>query len=70
MQVDCRVLLHSSYLPVAAFTVGNKLGLPFVDKPVTVQLLAKCVVNAIADEGVSGILDFKGMERVASGNKA
>lgn len=46
--------------------MGNKIGLPFVDKPVTVQLLARSVVNAIGDSSVSGILDFKGMEKVAS----
>ena len=59
----------ASYLPVAAFIVGNKLGLPFVDKPVTVQLLARAIINALGDETVSGVLDFKGMEKVAAGKK-
>ena len=38
MHPVCRALL-----PVAAFTVGNKIGLPFVDKPVNVELLARSV---------------------------
>jgi len=52
-------------LPVAAFTVGNALGLPFVDKPVSVDLLAKAMINGIETDYEAGIFDFRGMERLA-----
>jgi len=55
----------ASFLPVGAFTVGNALGLPFVDRPVQVSTLAKSIVGAILDPKESGIFDFRGMERVA-----
>ncbi len=49
----------ASYPPVGAFFVGNKLGLPFVDRPVTVQSLANAVVKSIAQESkVEGILRY------------
>jgi nucleoside-diphosphate-sugar epimerase len=50
---------------VAAFTIGNLIGLPFVDKPVTVDTLAKAAVRAIGDGATSGVLDWKEMERLA-----
>ena len=49
----------ASYAPVGAFFVGNKLGLPFVDRPVTVQSLANAVVKSISkDSTVEGILRY------------
>ena len=49
----------ASYAPVGAFFVGNKLGLPFVDRPVTVQSLANAVVKSIAEGStVEGILRY------------
>jgi nucleoside-diphosphate-sugar epimerase len=49
----------ASYVPVGAFFVGNKLGLPFVDRPVTVQSLANAVVKSISQEStVEGILRY------------
>jgi NAD(P)-dependent dehydrogenase (short-subunit alcohol dehydrogenase family) len=49
----------ASYAPVGAFFVGNKLGLPFVDRPVTVQSLANAVVKSISQEStVEGILRY------------
>lgn len=49
----------ASYVPVGAFFVGNKIGLPFVDRPVTVQSLANAVVKSIAqDSTVEGILRY------------
>ena len=44
--------------PVAAFTIGNALGLPFVDKPVMVDLLAAAMLNGI-EASESGIFDYK-----------
>ena len=49
----------ASYAPVGAFFVGNRLGLPFVDRPVTVQSLANAVVKSISqDSTVEGILRY------------
>lgn len=52
-------------LPVAAFTAGNALGIPFVDKPVSVDLLAKAMLNGMESESEAGIFDYTGMERLA-----
>jgi|AntAceMinimDraft_1070359.scaffolds.fasta_scaffold45248_1 metallophosphoesterase superfamily enzyme len=41
-------------------------GLPFVDRPVTVDTLAAAAVAAVEDRNVSGILDFREMERLAA----
>lgn len=48
----------SSYLPVGAFTVFNKVGLPFVDRPVTVQSLGSAIVSAMGKESVKGVLRY------------
>jgi len=49
----------ASYVPVGAFFVGNRLGLPFVDRPVTVQSLANAVVKCVSQEStVEGILRY------------
>ena len=50
---------------VAAFIVGNAIGLPFIDRPVTVDTLAAAAVQAVEDAAVSGIKDFREMERLA-----
>ena len=39
-------------LPVAGFTIGNRLGLPFVDKPVNVNVLARAVQAPCAYGGI------------------
>ena len=45
----------ASLPPVAAFVVGNKIGLPFVDRPVTVQSLANAAVRALGKDDVVGV---------------
>lgn len=50
---------------VAAFKLGNALGIPGIDRPVTVDTVAAAAVAALQDEGASGIFDYKGMERLA-----
>ena len=50
---------------MAAFTAGNALGIPFVDKPVSVDLLARAMLNGMESESESGIFDYTGMERLA-----
>ena len=37
----------ASYVPVGAFFLGNSVGLPFVDLPVTVQALSCAIVRAM-----------------------
>lgn len=41
--------------PVLAFQAANKIGLPFVDRPVCVEDLTAAIVAAVADEGVKGV---------------
>jgi nucleoside-diphosphate-sugar epimerase len=48
----------ASFLPVGAFFVGNKVGLPFVDQPVTVETLATAIVKSLEQENVRGILRY------------
>lgn len=48
----------ASYPPVGAFFVGSKLGLPFVDRPVTVQALSCAIVRSMDRENVSGVLRY------------
>mmetsp|Transcript_34137 Transcript_34137/g.80345 ORF Transcript_34137/g.80345 Transcript_34137/m.80345 type:complete len:348 (-) Transcript_34137:155-1198(-) len=57
----------ASYVPVGAFFVGNKVGLPFVDRPVTVQSLANAVVKAIGkDSTVEGVLRYPEIDALSS----
>jgi nucleoside-diphosphate-sugar epimerase len=55
----------SSYLSVGAFFVGNKAGLPFVDRPVTVQSLATAIVRSISQPSVSGVLRFQRIDELS-----
>ena len=56
----------ASYLPVGAFFVGNKIGLPFVDRPVTVQTLASAMVQSIATPTVRGILRYPQIDEIGA----
>jgi len=49
----------ASFPAVGAFFLGNRLGLPFVDAPVTVQALANAMVRSISTPNVKGILRYK-----------
>jgi hypothetical protein len=55
----------ASLPPVAAFIVGNALGIPGVDRPVLVSTLAAAAVKGLRDDSVKGIQDYIGMERLA-----
>jgi hypothetical protein len=54
----------ASYLPVGAFFVGNKIGLPFVDRPVTVQSLGNAMVRAISRDNIVGVQRFKEIDQL------
>ncbi|KAL7575599.1 hypothetical protein ACA910_020167 [Epithemia clementina (nom. ined.)] len=56
----------ASYLPVGTFFALNKLGIPLVDRPVTVQALAKAILYAIQDSTVQGILRYHEIDRLAA----
>jgi nucleoside-diphosphate-sugar epimerase len=51
---------------VGAFYVGNAIGLPFVDMPVTVDTLASAAVRCVEDGRSSGALDYRDMERLSA----
>ena len=55
-----------SLAPVGAFFVGNKIGLPFVDRPVTVQALAAAVVRSLEDEDIQGVQRYKEIDALGS----
>ncbi|CAB1115868.1 unnamed protein product [Ectocarpus sp. CCAP 1310/34] len=57
-------------LPVAAFQIGSRLGLPFIDRPVHVETLASAAVEALFDSSVRGVQDWRGMEKLAGSYKA
>lgn len=64
-------LIYSTNRPfalpaVATFFVANAIGIPFVDRPVTVDTLTTAAVAGLRDASVSGILDWKRMEAVAA----
>jgi nucleoside-diphosphate-sugar epimerase len=44
---------------VATFTIANKIGVPFVDRPVTVQSLAQAIIQSISDNTVTGIQRYQ-----------
>lgn len=54
----------ASYVPVGAFFVGNRVGLPFVDRPVTVQSLANAIVRSISRESVRGVQRYKDIDQL------
>ena len=56
----------AAFPAVAAFTAANALGVPFVDRPVEVTVLARAALAGLRDENVEGIQDFKAMESLAS----
>ncbi|CAM9399741.1 unnamed protein product [Ascophyllum nodosum] len=57
-------------LPVAAFQIGSRLGLPFIDRPVNVETLASAAVAGLMDDNVRGVQDWKKMEELSSKYKS
>ena len=55
----------AAFLSVVPFFVGNAVGLPFVDKPVTVDVLSAAAVVALEQDGVSGFCGFREIELLA-----
>jgi nucleoside-diphosphate-sugar epimerase len=51
---------------VAAFTLFNKIGLPFVDRPVTVETLASAIVRSMGDASVVGVQRYPQIDRLGS----
>lgn len=53
-----------AYLPVGAFFLGNAVGLPFVDRPVTVQALACAIVRSMDRDNVSGVQRYTEIDQL------
>jgi nucleoside-diphosphate-sugar epimerase len=53
-----------SYPAVGAFFVGNKLGIPILDRPVTVQALSNAIVRAISRENVKGVQRYMDIDKL------
>ena len=49
----------------SAFFLGNRIGLPFVDRPVTVQALGSAMLKSISQENISGIQKFTDVDRLS-----
>lgn len=59
-----------STLPAAsAFVLGNTIGLPFVDRPVSVEALSTAVLQSIDDNSVSGIQSYNEIEKIIAEKK-
>ena len=54
----------ASLPPVGAFFVGNKLGFPFVDRPVTVQSLANAMVSSLKDDSIQGVQRYAQIDKL------
>jgi len=54
----------ASLPPWGAFFVGNRVGLPFVDRPVSVQTLSTAAVRSISKE-VRGVQRFKEIDQLS-----
>jgi nucleoside-diphosphate-sugar epimerase len=50
---------------VLPFYVGHAIKLPFVDKPVRLEVLAETALRAVEDSSIRGILRFDSMQRIA-----
>jgi NAD dependent epimerase/dehydratase family len=50
---------------VGTFTFLNQIGVPFVDRPVTVDALASAIVRAIGDESIVGIQRYPQIDRLS-----
>jgi nucleoside-diphosphate-sugar epimerase len=55
----------ASYVPVGAFFLGNAVGLPFVDRPVSVQSLAAAIVRAVSMPLVKGIQRYQDIDKLS-----
>jgi nucleoside-diphosphate-sugar epimerase len=51
--------------PVTAFFVGNQVGLPFVDRPVSVQALSSAIVRSVSDPNLTGIQRYKEINQLS-----
>jgi len=50
---------------VVPFFLGSKIGIPFVNRPITVQSLSSAIVNAIEDESIQGEFDYQAIEELS-----
>jgi len=56
----------ASLPPVGAFFVGNKLGLPFVDRPVTVQALSCAIIRSLNNSDAIGVQRFMDIDKLSA----
>jgi nucleoside-diphosphate-sugar epimerase len=53
-----------SFPSVGAFWIGNRVGIPFLDRPVTVQALAYAFIRAIGLPGIRGVQRFNEIDKL------
>jgi nucleoside-diphosphate-sugar epimerase len=49
----------------SAFFLGNRIGLPFVDRPVTVQAVSSAMLKSISQPKINGILKFNDVDKLS-----
>ena len=54
---------------VASFTILNQIGLPFVDRPVTLDALATAIVKSISDPTIRGIQRYPQIDALSGANQ-
>lgn len=55
----------AAFLSVVPFFIGNKIGLPFVDRPMQVDALAEAAVMGLQDSSVSGLKRYPEMDELS-----
>jgi hypothetical protein len=56
----------TALVSVIPFYIGSRIGLPFVDRPVTVENLVDAMIYSIEDSKVEGIMKFNDIDIMSS----
>ena len=54
---------------IPVFWAASKAGVPFVDRPVQVNTIAKAVVEGLDNDDVQGVIRFEKMDELAARNQ-
>jgi GDP-mannose 4,6 dehydratase len=55
---------------VTTFTLLNQIGLPFVDRPVTVDSLSTTIVKSMSDEAIRGIQRYPQIDQISAAKQS
>lgn len=57
----------ASVVPVTIFTIANTIGIPFVDRPVTIESLSKAMIYSIENTNINGIQRYNDIDQLSNG---